>query len=52
MKPVWLIEQGVWKDDNVNRMIEIIRSLGLTVHAEQFTPLGGMVAAMNRRAAV
>jgi ATP-grasp domain-containing protein len=42
MKPVWLIEQGVWKDENVNRMIAIIRGLGLTVHAEPFMHLGGM----------
>ncbi len=39
--PIWLIETGVWKDDNVSRMIAILRDLGLTVHAEQFTHLGG-----------
>ena len=41
MKPIWLIETGVWKDDNVARMIAILRELGLKVHAEPFTPLGG-----------
>lgn len=41
MKPLWLIETGVWKDDNVSRMIKIIGDLGLTVHAEPFTHLGG-----------
>ena len=41
MKPVWLIETGVWKDDNVNRMIALLRELGHVVHAEQYTPLGG-----------
>jgi hypothetical protein len=40
MSPVWLIETGVWKDDNVNRMIALLRDLGLTVHAQQFAPLG------------
>jgi hypothetical protein len=38
MKPTWLIETGVWKDDNVGRMIAILRDLGLTVHTEQHTP--------------
>jgi ATP-grasp domain, R2K clade family 3 len=41
MKPTWLIETGVWKDDNVSRMIAILRGLGLSVHAEQYTYLGG-----------
>jgi ATP-grasp domain, R2K clade family 3 len=39
MKPTWLIETGVWKGDNVSRMIGIIRGLGLTVHTEEHTPL-------------
>src|SRR5262249_54757887 len=41
MKPVWLLETGVWKDDNVSRMIALLRDLGLRVHAEPYTPLGG-----------
>ncbi len=41
MKPIWLIETGVWKDDNVSRMIAILRDLGSIVHAEQYTYLGG-----------
>jgi hypothetical protein len=41
MKPTWLIETGVWKDDNVRRMIALLRDLGLAVHAEQYTYLGG-----------
>jgi hypothetical protein len=41
MKPVWLIETGVWKDDNVTRMIGILRDLQHVVHAEPYTPLGG-----------
>jgi hypothetical protein len=41
MKPVWLIETGVWKDDNVPRMITILRDLGHVVHAEPYTHLGG-----------
>jgi hypothetical protein len=38
MKPIWLIETGVWKDDNVSRLIEMIKNMGLTVHTEQHTP--------------
>lgn len=41
MKPIWLIETGVWEDDNVRRMISILRELGQVVHAEQYTYLGG-----------
>lgn len=41
MKPVWLIETGVWKDDNVPRMITLLRDLGHVVHAEPYTYLGG-----------
>src|SRR4051812_12581560 len=41
MRPVWLIETEVWKDDNVNRMIALLRELGHVVHAEQYTYLGG-----------
>jgi hypothetical protein len=38
MKPIWLLETGVWKDDNVTRMIRIIQDLGLTVHVVPYTP--------------
>jgi hypothetical protein len=41
MRPVWLIETGVWQDDNVSRMIALLQGLGVTVHAEQYTYLGG-----------
>jgi hypothetical protein len=41
MKPTWLIETGLWKDDNVPRMIAILCDLGIPVHAEQYTYLGG-----------
>jgi hypothetical protein len=41
VKPIWLIETGVWKDDNVSRVIAILRERGSTVHAEQYTYLGG-----------
>ena len=41
MKPTWLIETGLWKDTNVPRMIAILRDLGMPVHAEQYTYLGG-----------
>jgi hypothetical protein len=41
MKSTWLIETGVWKDDNVSRMIALLRELGARVHAEQYTYLGG-----------
>jgi ATP-grasp domain, R2K clade family 2 len=40
MKPTWLIETGVWKDDNVSRMIALLQELGDRVQAEPY-PLGG-----------
>jgi len=38
MKPKWLIETGVWKDTNVSRMIQLVRDLDMTVHAEPYSP--------------
>jgi hypothetical protein len=40
-KPTWLLETGVWKDDNVQRMIALLRAQGLAVHAEAYTYQGG-----------
>lgn len=37
MKPIWLIETGVWKDDNVPRMITILRELGIIVYAVPYS---------------
>lgn len=41
MNPTWLIETGVWKDDNVPRMIRHLADMDVTVHANPFTPFGG-----------
>jgi hypothetical protein len=42
VRPVWLIETGVWQDGNVGRMIALLRDLGVSVHAEPYAPhLGG-----------
>src|SRR5215213_6140109 len=42
MNPLWLVETGVWSDGNVGRMIALLTEQGVSVHAEQYTHLGGM----------
>ena len=42
MKPLWLVETGVWHDGNVDRLLALLREQGVAVHAEQYTHLGGM----------
>jgi hypothetical protein len=41
MKPTWLIETGVWEDDNVSRMIAILLGMGVHVQAEPYHYLCG-----------
>jgi hypothetical protein len=42
MKPLWLVETGVWHDGNVDRLLALLREQGVAAHAEQYTHLGGM----------